>query len=331
MPDLEISLLVQPVLSVLLSFGINEVPALLVGLAVVLAITLWKAKPRRQIRLRVLRRALFPKRIYKSRSGRVDIAFTLGSYAVAALLFGWALVSQETVRVAAEGLLAGAPLAGIFAAMPGTLAAFLATVVLFIGYEFGYWFDHYLMHRVRFLWHFHAVHHSAESLSPLTVYRVHPLETLIFYNILALIGGTLAGVMNHLAGAPIQVLQFAGLNAVALPFFLFLVTLQHTHFWISFSGKLGKILLSPAHHQIHHSANPAHFNRNLGNSLAIWDLMFGTLHVPQRKREKLEFGVAGLRDPHSVKGTLLDPFAASFVHLKPARIERSAQALSARP
>ena len=330
MPDLEVSLLVLPALSVVVSFVSNELPGMLVGLAIALGVTLWKAKPRRQIRLRVLRRALFPKRIYKSASGRTDIAFTLGGYAVTALLFGWALISQSAVTGGVEQLMAGSALGGSLSGLPWGATAFLATVLLFLGYELGYWLDHCLMHKVGFLWHFHAVHHSAESLSPLTVYRVHPLESLIFYNILAVIGGALTGLMNHLAGSPIEVLQFAGINAVALPFFLALTSLQHTHLWISFSGRLGKVLLSPAHHQIHHSADPAHFHRNLGNTLALWDVLFGTLHVPERKRQKLAFGVAGLARPHSAKGTLLDPFAASLGHLRPARAKKDAVALPVR-
>jgi sterol desaturase/sphingolipid hydroxylase (fatty acid hydroxylase superfamily) len=40
--------------------------------------------------------------------------------------------------------------------------------------------------------------------------------------------------------------------------------------WIAFTGVAGRILQSPAHHQLHHSANPAHFDRNLGFALAFW-------------------------------------------------------------
>jgi sterol desaturase/sphingolipid hydroxylase (fatty acid hydroxylase superfamily) len=40
---------------------------------------------------------------------------------------------------------------------------------------------------------------------------------------------------------------------------------------------------SPAHHQIHHSTDPRHFDRNLGYALSIWDWAFGTLWVPERR------------------------------------------------
>ena len=64
-------------------------------------------------------------------------------------------------------------------------------------------------------------------------------------------------------------------------FFIYVyVHLQHSQVWIAFTGWLGRLFMSPAHHQIHHSSNPAHFNKNLGSCLALWDWMFGTLHVP---------------------------------------------------
>jgi hypothetical protein len=77
--------------------------------------------------------------------------------------------------------------------------------------------------------------------------------------------------------------------------------------WIAFRGVLGRIFVSPAHHQVHHSANPRHFNKNFGSCLALWDWMFGTLYVPAKKREPIAFGVPGRTDAHTVKGELVDP------------------------
>jgi len=74
--------------------------------------------------------------------------------------------------------------------------------------------------------------------------------------------------------------------------------------WIAFRGMLGRIFVSPAHHQVHHSANPKHFNKNFGSCLALWDWMFGTLYVPE---EPLTFGFPGQPTAHTVKGELIDP------------------------
>jgi sterol desaturase/sphingolipid hydroxylase (fatty acid hydroxylase superfamily) len=80
----------------------------------------------------------------------------------------------------------------------------------------------------------------------------------------------------------------------------FLVTyghLRHSHMWIAFTGLAGRILQSPAHHQLHHSANPVHFDRNLGFALAVWDWVFGTLVIPPSAREPIVFGVGGEAPP----------------------------------
>ena len=61
--------------------------------------------------------------------------------------------------------------------------------------------------------------------------------------------------------------------------------------WIAFTGLAGKLLQSPAHHQIHHSDNPAHFEKNLGFALAFWDWVFGTLYIPAKTPEGIVFGV----------------------------------------
>jgi hypothetical protein len=66
--------------------------------------------------------------------------------------------------------------------------------------------------------------------------------------------------------------------------------------------------MSPAHHQLHHSADPARFNCNLGASLAIWDWLAGTLRMPSVESPCLNFGVSGHRhDPHGVMGLVVNP------------------------
>jgi hypothetical protein len=66
--------------------------------------------------------------------------------------------------------------------------------------------------------------------------------------------------------------------------------------------------MSPAHHQLHHSADPAHFNCNMGASLAIWDWLAGSLRMPSVEPPALAFGVSGHKhDPHGVIGLVIDP------------------------
>ena len=141
--------------------------------------------------------------------------------------------------------------------------------MLFLAYELGYWLNHYLSHRIAFLWEFHKVHHTATVLTPLTNFRVHPVYMCIFLNILSLFTGLANGVGDYLFGqSPGQY----GVNEtnLILVFFIYLyVHLQHTQLWIPFTGWLGRVFMSPAHHQIHHSSDPAHFNKNMGSCLAL--------------------------------------------------------------
>ncbi len=87
--------------------------------------------------------------------------------------------------------------------------------------------------------------------------------------------------------------------------------------WISFQGWLGRIFVSPAHHQVHHSGDPKHFNKNFGSCLALWDWMFGTLYVPKKEREPLSFGFPDRADAHTFKGEVIDPLINAAGHLKP--------------
>ena len=46
--------------------------------------------------------------------------------------------------------------------------------------DFSKFFIHRFMHKWPILWSIHKVHHSATTLTPMTVFRTHPLEGIIF-------------------------------------------------------------------------------------------------------------------------------------------------------
>jgi len=68
----------------------------------------------------------------------------------------------------------------------------------------------------------------------------------------------------------------------------------------------------------------------MGSCLAIFDWMFGTLHIPAKERERLTYGVDGMANPHAVGEGLVMPVVRAFGHLVPARI-RAAIARPAAP
>jgi sterol desaturase/sphingolipid hydroxylase (fatty acid hydroxylase superfamily) len=146
---------------------------------------------------------------------------------------------------------------------------------------------------------------------------MHPVDSVIFFNIAAVILGSTQALISFGFGQSIAPFNIWGKNVLVLAGGVLLSHLQHTHLWVSFPGRLGRIILSPAHHQIHHSTNPDHFGRNFGSTLALWDRLFGTLHLPSKKRQLLRFGVDGLAyDPHSVTGGLLAPAADAWAEIR---------------
>jgi sterol desaturase/sphingolipid hydroxylase (fatty acid hydroxylase superfamily) len=272
----------------------------------------------RRIRVKALLRALFPRYIVGSKSTLADLGYFYFNIFLFGLVFGWALLSYEVVsHSVAQGLTAAfGPRQPT--ALPPYVYRTAITILLFLAYELGYWLNHYLSHRIPFLWEFHKVHHSATVLTPLTNFRVHPVYMCIFLNILALFIGAANGSGNYIFGQTTHQYVLSE-NNIILVFFIYLyVHLQHTRLWISFTGWLGHLFMSPAHHQIHHSRNPAHFNKNLGSCLALWDWMFGTLYVPAAEPEKLEFGVDPDRpNAHTIRGELFAPFGRAALLLKP--------------
>ena len=285
----------------------------------------------RRIRLRSLLRALFPKRLMLSKSTFADLGYFYFNIFVFGIAFGWAVLSYDTLSRGLTGLLTA--LFGVMppAPMPGFVARAIITVMLFLAYELGYWVNHYLAHRVPFLWEFHKVHHSATVLTPLTNFRVHPVYNFIFLNILAASIGLTSGAGNYLLGQPAAPFGLSDTNIILVFFIYAYVHLQHSQLWIAFTGWLGRLFMSPAHHQIHHSRNPAHFDKNLGSCLAVWDWMFGTLYMPAAQCEVTEFGVEPDREhAHTIRGELLAPFARAALLLKDRFERRHQVALPAR-
>lgn len=246
-------------------------------------------------------------------STKVDLVYTLFGLFVAANVLGFAILSQGWIAAALTARL-GAPLTS---SVPPWLAFTLTVLCQWVAYEFAYWLNHCLSHKWRWLWAFHKVHHSAEVLTPLTIFRVHPVDTIAFYNTVAVSTGLMLGLTNWLWGSAASHAQVVGAGAAVVVMVMAAKHLQHSHVWIAFSGPLGRIFMSPAHHQLHHSIAREHHDRNFGEALAIFDWMAGTLLVPTRDRQDLRFGVEGVVDPHSANGALFEPFVDAATAVAP--------------
>jgi sterol desaturase/sphingolipid hydroxylase (fatty acid hydroxylase superfamily) len=238
---------------------------------------------------------LFPARLYRTRAFRLDLAFALlnQSFYVAGVAT-WILGADALGGALAAGL-ARLGLSGLGLAWgPPSLALFaLAT---FVARDLGVFVAHALQHRLPVLWAFHEVHHTATHLTPLSALRAHPVDDLVTQLVVAGTTGIVAGVFRCAFGEAVGSGTVLGTSAIVLGFHLAGHHLRHSHVWLSYGPRLGRLLVSPAHHQIHHSRAPRHWNRNLGQFLAVWDALFGTLYVPGREPEPIEYGVSERED-----------------------------------
>jgi len=258
----------------------------------------------------------FPGRIYAHPSARLDFKYV----AINAVLYGGLIAPLVlTSAAAAHGTVAvmvglfgvpSAPLpAGVWADLGMTIAAVVAADLAFFA-------AHYLEHRVAFLWEFHKVHHASEVLQPLTLYRVHPVDTVLDATFMGAATGGVLGLAAYLFGDALEGVTILGTNAAVFLFNFGGVHLRHSHVPLSY-GYLDRILMSPSMHQAHHSCAPEHLGKNIGGMLSTWDRLAGTIYIPHGD-EELILGLAGgeHRDYDSVADLYLLPFAKNARRLR---------------
>jgi sterol desaturase/sphingolipid hydroxylase (fatty acid hydroxylase superfamily) len=266
---------------------------------------------------------LFPKEIYFHPSHIVDIKlFLLGRIIFLTKILNIVFVQAAFafVGMGVVAMLTGLEMSTHDLTIGRVL---LATFIITLVSDFCVYWVHRLHHESPAIWPFHAVHHSAEVLTPVTVYRKHPVYDFISDFVKAVLTGFIQGVILILLIGKIQLSLIAGINAFYF-FFNFLGSnFRHSHIWISYGRVLEHIFISPAQHQIHHSLEPKHHNKNYGEILAIWDWMFGTLYIPEEK-EVLQFGIAKsgtsnerIAQPHgTLKDAIIGPVKDSWRYCK---------------
>ena len=149
------------------------------------------------------------------------------------------------------------------------------SIVIFIIDDFSRFLLHLAYHRIPILWRFHAIHHSATLLTPLTLYRVHIVEVLINNTRRVLVFGIIGGIFIYCVAGSFSRIEVLGASIFSLVFNLAGANLRHSHVWLGW-GKFEKWIMSPAQHQIHHSAKPEHFNKNFGVMIGLWDYWFSS-------------------------------------------------------
>ena len=234
---------------------------------------------------------LFPSRVWRTRSAWLDVryflvhqilrvflygafaaAITTWTYQVGAQLLGLTALGDVTPRAASWGIELG--------------YAFISIAIL----DLAAYLLHYCQHRIPILWEFHKIHHSARVMHPLTNYREHPIDNLLYAAGLAACSGvTMATVFAALGYVP-RIPTIGGAGAFAVAFNALGYNLRHSHIWLRWPGPLVYLFGSPAHHQVHHSYHPTHINRNFAFMFPVWDLLFGTFRMPSSNAD-IKFGL----------------------------------------
>ncbi|MDH5325282.1 MAG: sterol desaturase family protein [Gammaproteobacteria bacterium] len=159
------------------------------------------------------------------------------------------------------------------------LAQFVLMALLI---DFSTYWVHRGLHGIPVLWRFHAVHHSVKKLYWLNVHHDHALEALFLFGF---------GLM------PFMVM---GVNESVLAFFVVIfgshAFFQHSNINISY-GFLNYLLSTSELHRWHHARDTQLSEHNFGNTLSIWDMLFGTWYFPHA-----QFHDIGLKNDNYPQG-----------------------------
>ncbi len=171
-------------------------------------------------------------------------------------------------------------------------ASLLAYILAFIGFDFAYYWRHRWAHEINFLWNRHLIHHSSEEFN-LSAGMRQPISGFIEVYFFLYIPVALLGV-------PLVVV------AVIAPLHRFAQFWYHTRL-INKMGFLEHIIVTPAHHRVHHAINADYIDKNYSAIFIIWDKLFGTF------KEEAEDNppVYGIKKAANT----WNPFLINFMHI----------------
>jgi sterol desaturase/sphingolipid hydroxylase (fatty acid hydroxylase superfamily) len=165
----------------------------------------------------------------------------------------------------------------------------LQTIELIVLADLGFYLMHRLFHAVPALWRFHAVHHSIEEMDWLAAHRVHPVDQILTKGA-SLIPCFALGFSEWAIIAYFMLYQWHSL-------------MLHANIKLNF-GPLRWLVASPEFHHWHHTNRVEAYDKNFAGQIALWDLIFGTAHMPKGEKPG-DYGV----DDKLPKG-----YFAQFVH-----------------
>ncbi|MCC6462596.1 MAG: sterol desaturase family protein [Saprospiraceae bacterium] len=176
-------------------------------------------------------------------SGVTNVVKDVLQISVSILSYGWMLKHLALVQ------------------LPST---FWMYAVAFLVLDFqGYWI-HRLSHEINLFWNKHLIHHSSEDYNLACALRQSISSFVNLFTFFLLPAAVL--------GVPTSVI------AVAVPIHLFAQFWYHTEH-IRTMGFLERIIVTPAHHRVHHAINPEYMDKNYSQIFIFWDKLFGTFQA----------------------------------------------------
>ncbi|MCV6623105.1 MAG: sterol desaturase family protein, partial [Cellvibrionaceae bacterium] len=161
-------------------------------------------------------------------------------------------------------------------------------IIAFIIYDCSYYWKHRFSHEINFLWAGHVVHHQSEEYNLSTALRQPSTHIMTW----------LFSIPLLLIGIPWQVVLACGAWNLVYQFWV------HTRHIKRLPGWVEAIMVTPAHHRVHHAQNPEYIDKNHGGVFIVWDKIFGTF------QEELDTvpAIFGVRRPL----LSFNPFFANF-------------------
>lgn len=150
-------------------------------------------------------------------------------------------------------------------AYPNWLQLFIFFMIL----DLVQWYTHVLLHKYRFLWKFHQIHHSVKEMGFAAHLRFHWMENILYKPLKTF------GVMI-LGGFEPEQAYMVHFFAIAIGHF------NHANIKITW-GPLKYFLNNPVMHLYHHAYELPEGKKgvNYGISLSLWDYIFKTNYIPE--------------------------------------------------
>lgn len=172
------------------------------------------------------------------------------------------------------------------------LPVWAQALTLIVVLDFAFYVTHRLKHHWRWWWRLHETHHSSRDLDYLSAARFHPLEKVLDRTLFLL-------PLTLLSPSADALLIWSSWDAL-------MGMLIHSNANIRL-GPLIYIFVGPEMHRWHHCRDRKLSDCNFGNSLSIFDWIFGTAYVSYEKTA--EFGI---QDEHYPQNNLWQQFWYAF-------------------